>query len=428
MEKTIDLNTTTEGTARRTPPRVLVLIGACVANAMTGATYMWSIFAGPLGDAHSWTSSEVSMAYSGLYLVMCFSSFIAGTLQRKIGSKWIVLLGGASYAIAWASLALCRTLPELYLGFCLLGGIGSGFIYNTAVSTAAKWFPDKKGFANGMVIGATGLSPLVFAPLGSFLIESFGINEGPLIVGGIMLAAILVFSWFVQAPPKDYRPAGYAPTPKDEAALTGIDAHRMVRKPLFWMMLVSFFFCAIAGAMITGHAASIGMEIAGITAAQASLQVAALAIGNFCGRLGFGIASDRLGRLATLLVCMALTLVDLLFIMPQATSFIPFAASMIIVGGCYGGVMVVMPSLCGDAFGLKNLGQNYSLVFIGFNAASFCGPLVAASILDATGSYSMAFLVASGLAAVGMLTVLGMGVFTKRSNGTIDEIETGGVS
>lgn len=396
-------------------PRALVLLSACVATCVSGATYMWSIFAGPLGEAHSWSSAEVSLAYSGYYLVLCFSSFAAGTLQRRINTNWIILIGGVSYAIAWASLGICQTLPELYLGFSLFGGIGGGFIYNVAVSTATKWFPDKKGFANGLVIGSCGLAPLVFAPLGAGLIEAYGVSQAPLYIGCGMLIAYLAFSWFIQAPPEGYAPEGYiAPQDEPEVVEGGMEATQMVCTSFFWAMLLAFFLCAITGAMITGHAATIGMKVAGITAAQASLQVAALAIGNFCGRFGFGVVSDRIGRCETLLICVGLTMLDVALFMPHATSFAPFAIAMIIVGACYGGVMVVMPSLCSDIFGTRNFGQNYSLIFIGFNVASFIGPLVAAFVLDATGSYDFAFVLAAIFAGCGCLVILAMRRMAKR--------------
>jgi len=50
---------------------------------------------------------------------------------------------------AWPSHA--KTLTELYLTYGLLGGIGTGIVYIGVVSQMVKWFPERRGFAVGMV-------------------------------------------------------------------------------------------------------------------------------------------------------------------------------------------------------------------------------------------------------------------------------------
>lgn len=198
---------------RRDPNRhrYIVLIAASVAAGMTGATYMWSIFATPLMTSHGWLSAEVSLAYS-LYFVMQFlMGFVAGALQKRVGTHILTIIGGISYAAAWILTGHADSLPLLYFAFSFLGGGGAGFAYNAAVSTATKWFPDKKGFANGLCIGITGLLPVAFAPLGDYLLEHFDLSSALLVVGLIPLTLYLIFGWFVKAPSIDWKPSGWDP-------------------------------------------------------------------------------------------------------------------------------------------------------------------------------------------------------------------------
>ena len=53
-------------------------------------------------------------------------------------------------------------------------------------------------------------------------------------------------------------------------------------------------------------------------------------------------------------------------------------------------------------FGLRNNSVNYGIMFIGFAVAGYFGPTVCRSIMASSGSYSMAFVVAAGLALVGI--------------------------
>ncbi|MFR3272851.1 MAG: MFS transporter, partial [Slackia sp.] len=81
--------------------------------------------------------------------------------------------------------------------------------YNVSVSTATAWFPDKRGLANGVCVGTTGLSPIIFAPLGNFLITTMGVNMSFHICGIIFAVGVIVASRFLAAPPKDWTPENW---------------------------------------------------------------------------------------------------------------------------------------------------------------------------------------------------------------------------
>ncbi|WP_245683092.1 hypothetical protein [Alkalibacterium thalassium] len=55
-----------------------------------------------------------------------------------------------------------RSLPVLYLGYSLVGGIGVGMVYVCPLSTGLKWYPRKKGMVTGIIIGAFGMGGFIF--------------------------------------------------------------------------------------------------------------------------------------------------------------------------------------------------------------------------------------------------------------------------
>ena len=425
--------------------RYLVLAAACLAAGLTGIAYMWSIFTTPLMQAHGWNASQVSLAYSLYYVVDFAVGIVAGALQRRMGTRPLTIVGGVLLSLGWLCMSQVDTVALLYLSFSVIGGAGAGFVYNASVSTATKWFPDKKGFANGLCIGMTGLMPIVFAPLGNYLVQAFDLSSALMVVGAIPLVLYLAFAWLVNTPPDGWAPAGWNAQVADvkapgsvasgeenaigaaavagsvnvadvkasgtvAAPATGRDysSREMLRTSRFWMMFVTFTAAASSGAMITSQASLIGAELVGLTAAQGAIMVALLALGNFAGRFGLGSLSDRIGRYNTLLVSLAITALDMLVVFPMAGDFVSFAVAIMLAGACYGGVMTVMPSLCGDLFGMRNFGQNYAILFGGFAMANLVGPMIAASMFDATGSYSGALMAAAALAACGIAIVLVM--------------------
>lgn len=149
-----------------TPKRGLILAAAAITAGGTGSLQIWSIFNQPLMEAFGWQVQEVSLAFSLNVLTACCSAFASGKLQRTIRPSVQIAVAGCLYGLGWFLAGCVDSVAMLYLTFSLVGGIGNGLIYNTAIAIAVKWFPDKRGLANGVVLGGTGLSPLLYAPLG----------------------------------------------------------------------------------------------------------------------------------------------------------------------------------------------------------------------------------------------------------------------
>lgn len=383
---------------QKTRNRAIILLAAAITGSFTGAVYMWSIFNEPLMQAHGWPLQQVSLAYSLFIGVDCISCMLAGALQRKMKSSTLLLIAGMLFGVGYILTGFATTIPMLYLTYCVIAGFGDGFIYNIAVSTATKWFPEKRGFANGICIGCVGLSPLVWAPLGNFFIEAFGAEMSFRIIGAIALLLFIIFARFVDAPDPGWKPEGWNPDPIESAGMENdLTTGQAIRQPLFWALFALYTAAVISGNMVAAHASDIGQALAGMTASQGALMVGLLAVGNFSGRLGFGAVSDRIGCYKTLAIMLTISgAVMLLF--TQISSFVPFMVALCVAGACFGGVMTNMPTLCSDFFGMKNFSQTYSVLYGAYTAACFIGPMLAAAIVTATGTFDLAFLISGAIA------------------------------
>lgn len=401
------------------PKRNVILAAGTLAAMGTSCIYMWSIFNKPLMDTYGFSASEVSMAYSLFLLATCFSSMLAGWLQRHVQPRYIVVCSGVLFGLGWFLSGFASNLAMLYLFFGGFAGAGNGLLYNTIVAVVMKWFPDKRGFANGVCIGAIGLGPVFFAPLGNFLIESFSVQAAFQIVGVIWLVVYLTVSWLLLVPP-----AGWAPSVKENGAEgeeagqnvpeRNLTTAQMFRQPLYYMLFLVMMVASTSGLMVTAHASNIGQELAGLTASEGAVMVAALAVGSCLGRFGFGALSDHIGRYTALALSLAANAAVMLLCIHAATSFATFLAAVAAVGACFGGTMSIVPAIVGDAFGSANFGQNYSFVYPGYTVASFIGPMAAASAFEAMGSYAPAFTIAGVLALVGVALVLVCAKLQKR--------------
>ena len=80
------------------PNRWLILAAAIFINISLGAGYMWSLFQGPLQQAHGWTDN-ISWAYSISFAMVPISMIIFGPKVDQIGGKKIVFLSGVLFGI-----------------------------------------------------------------------------------------------------------------------------------------------------------------------------------------------------------------------------------------------------------------------------------------------------------------------------------------
>ena len=76
--------------------------------------------------------------------------------------------------------------------------------------------------------------------------------------------------------------------------------------------------------------------------------------------------------------------------------------------------MTIMPTLCGDNFGSKNFGLNYACLYSGYTLASFVGPMLASNVLQKTGNYNQAFIIAGLMTLAGVVLVYAMSKYSKK--------------
>ena len=135
----------------KTYRRGVILICAALCGALTASLNIWSIFQKPLMEAYGFSPQSVSFAYTIVIAMIGLSGPIGGWLQRKAPAHIIMTVAGIGFGLGWFLTGFASTIPVLYISFGLLVGVCDGICYNLALAIATRWYPDKRGFANGVV-------------------------------------------------------------------------------------------------------------------------------------------------------------------------------------------------------------------------------------------------------------------------------------
>jgi len=403
-------------TKAKTANRWLILVAGFLFNFCISGTSAFSIFVNPVMQATGWSQGSVTIAYTIYNIMVCVMGIVVGTMLGKISVRALIYTGSILFGLGWIVTGFASSVWMMYLGFGFISGAGGGCLYNFSVTNTTKWFPDKRGFVSGLLLGGAAIGPVFCAPVANAVLASGGVFNAYKIMGIIYLSIMLLAGWMVHTPPEGYIPEGW--TPPQSAASTlfseGVNWRGMLKTPTFWMLYLLFVLACTPTMMMLGCVAKIGQEQAGMSAAQAALSVSLLAIFNFCGRLLFGMVSDKLGRYKTLLIALCINFAAILGLSQMKTA-VPFMFVMCLISMCGSALLVMFPPITSEQFGAKHVGLNYSIIFSAYSITGLIGPQIASLFKEKTGAYTGALIVAAIGTALAVLLLLATMKRSKRA-------------
>lgn len=384
-----------------------VLIAGVVLLASLGSVYAWSFFTRPLQETYQWSNAQVSIVFSLAVAGLGFSALYTGPLVSKLGSRRLMrrsaLFFVSGYLIAslglflgsgslgWANSPMVNTLSFLILafGYGVVGGIGLGTGYVTAVSTVAGWYPDRKGFATGLIVMGFGMGALfmskVFAPF-SMQVSGGNVAIAFLFIAGVYAVIMTIACRFIYSP---QAAAVIVRTP----TLADTFPHTTMVRIRLWLVC---FLYSVAGLGIISLLSPLMQNLlaasdptlgtAELAAAGATL-IALASVGNSVGRLLWAWLSDSLGRVNTFTLLLATSAITYL-LLPQVSSPLIFTLLICYAIACYGGGFGTIPSLISDLFGPKRMSSMHGLVLTGWATAGLTAPTLFGYMNDTIPEYA----------------------------------------
>lgn len=377
--------------------KYLVLPASILIQTCLGGIYAWSVFAPALHGDYG-----LSMGATQLIFGLCLASFtlamiFAGRWQERRGPRLVAAVGGALFAAGYviASFSGGR-LSLLLLGIGVVAGSGIGFGYVCPLATCIKWFPRHKGLVTGLAVAGFGGGAVLLSSFASALF-SRGVDTLAIFryVGLAYGAAIILAALGLSVPPA-------ARARAEKAA--GLPAGVLLRDGRFWLLFGGMFAGTFAGLLTIGNLKPIGLT-GGVAAGLATTAISTLAVGNACGRILWGVISDKIGNRA-LPLSLAFLALAVLALIPLSRFGWPFVGTAFAVGFGFGACFVLYAAAVAHVFGPGEVGRSYPLVFLSYGLSGTLGPAFGGRLFDVTGGYTAALVVAAALAGAGALAFL----------------------
>ncbi|MFC1980984.1 MFS transporter [Chloroflexota bacterium] len=394
----------------------IILIAGAIAFGMSGemSSFVFGPLLVPMSAEMGWTRSQVSLAYTLMFVGFSATSLIGGWLADTIGARRTLLLSSIALASSIMLTGRASHLWELYLYFGMFVGGARGLFTTSIYTVVTLWFRKRLGLATGILVSSTGLIPLVLTPLLGYVIDIMGWGNALILLGIIGGGTVVVCCSFIRNQPSDVGTLAYGATLEygTTAKASGIqqgifykgdepDFFKHARQtPPFRLLPIIHCLGCISHAVILAHIVAIGIDT-GLPPVTAASILGLIGGFSVASRFGIPILADIVGgkKAMTLGIFLQASVIPVLLVTKEPWMFYVFA---VLFGIGYGGEMSAFPVINRQYYGSapigRVLGYQMMLAGIGMGIGGYLGGLC----YDLMGNYTLAIWMAS---LVGFLTV-----------------------
>jgi len=190
--------------------RWIILCLGITANLVQGVSYSGSVIAKPVltmvGVPAADVKSHWGLVFTLGLVFLPLGMIIAGRLTDKKGPRLSIALGAITFASGTILASFATSYAALCFTFGFMISLGCGLAYGPIVASAVRWFPDRRGLASGLVVGALGFGPVWIAPFSSVMLNTYHYDITTVLrcLGVFALIAIGAASFFITSPPPDF--------------------------------------------------------------------------------------------------------------------------------------------------------------------------------------------------------------------------------
>jgi MFS family permease len=373
-----------------------------------GSLVTYGVFFKEFQYEFGWSRTMISGASALNYLITGLGGILVGRLNDKIGPKMVITTTGIFLGLAFLLMSFLQEPWQLYLIYGVLAGIGISTTDIITLSTVARWFIKRRGMITGIVKMGTGFGQLVMPLIAAALISAYGWRHSYLYMAAANLVIILVAAQVLRRDPQGMglRPNGDSHenlAASERTVESGVTLSAALEMKQFWIICMAWFtvfFCVLTIPVhIVPHARDLGLSPG--TAAGVLSTIGGVSV---LGRIVMGTANDRIGGKGSLILCYIVLLCGLIWLQVASNVWMLFLFAAI-YGFVHGAFFTVLSPTVAEFFGTLSHGVLFGIILFSGTVGGSVGPLIAGRIFDTTGSYQIAFIVLTGMAAIGLALI-----------------------
>ncbi len=327
--------------------------------------------------------------------------FVMGAVNTKIGPRVTsficLILGGIGYfgmghagSLAQYAISLC---------ICTIGCMSAGYIAGGAL--VAQWFPKKKGIVMGYTTMGHNMATGFFVPLISFLVARLGVTSAVVLPSILVMIVGVVGLLLIRNTPQE---RGINPdNVTDEEYKTeyfnenidedgGWTVGKLFKKPTFWLVAVGSGGFQFVSTVIITQLVVRNMQV-GFSQNQAIAIMTILAFAGILGSWIIGALDQKMGTKKTMIFFGFWYAAALLLEVTEIRALV--IVFLVMFALALGGSANFTTSLPAAVFGRHGFKKVNSVLFPIQALVSSFGFLVNGTVLNATGSLRLSYVIAA---------------------------------
>lgn len=387
-------------------PTRLLLPSLCLTLLLSWGSlyYAFAMLAGPIQADMNWSAGGTMGGYSVALLTWGLCAYGVGRWVDGHGGHGAMTFGSCLCALLFLALSCTQSLWAFYL---VWAGLGAGMaltLYEPAFAIVVQAWPDDYRRRMGLLTLAGGLASTIFWPLTFALEQRLGWRATAAVYALLHLVVCAPLHALALPTLLRGRRAAVGQQTSRDPALENPTHAPFVRRPAFWLLLLSFTALGFVTSAVSIHA--IPMLVTAGTTTASALAIAAL-IGpmQVTGRFVELMLGPRLrplvvGRITVALIPFALAALWLALWADPGEPALMYTFALV-YGVGLGLATIVRATSPAELFGA----QGYAAVSGALSGPSVlaraAGPLAATLILSSLQSYKAVLLVLLAFALVG---------------------------
>ena len=322
--------------------------------------YSWFLFAYEIQKQFGWDLATIGLTFTIFTYTATFIQPLSGYIADTYGPRKIAVASSfiTGFGLVLASLSSSPLLLYVFYG---MGGLAVGVLYGISTACAIKWFPDKRGFATGLVVFGFGAGTAVFNIFIQSMLESWGLSTTFQFLGISMIVLLLPLSLLYKFPPENFG-APAASGKGTVATRRDFKPRKMLGTYQWYLIYFSFTFTVSIVLLFGAQMKTLAKEFS-IPAAYFSVVLVLFPLGNGLSRVVSGAISDRIGREKTMMLFYSLLGLSILCFVGFAHIPVFFVAIVFISALLGGAPFALYPATIGDYYGTGYAATNYGFTY-----------------------------------------------------------------
>ncbi len=352
--------------------------------------YSWFLFAYTIEKNFAWNPATIGMTFTVFAYAATFVQPFSGYMADSYGPRIMAL---AASFLAGIGFILCSfaSVPQVLYLFYGLGGLGVGVLYGISTACAVKWFPEKRGFAAGLVVFGFGAGTAIFNFFIQGLLESKGLSSTFLWIGSFMMIILTLLSLLLSYPTQEWSPPSKTENEKSKKVLNYKPIEML--KTYQWFLIYFSFAGTVSIVLMFGAQMKMLAREYNLPEIYFNWVLVLFPLANGLSRVFAGAVSDKIGRENTMMLFysmlgLAIFAFVLLAHIPVLFVLIVFTASLL--GGA---PFALYPATVGDYYGAKYATTNYGITYTAKAWAGLISGWLSGYFLIKFGSYQLALVI-----------------------------------